>query len=790
MENELRLPSELPESYQPVPLTGLTEEEALRRKEAGRANLMPRDDGKSTLQIALGNVFTLFNGLNLLLGISLALVGSWRNMLFLMVVIANTGISILQETKARNTIRKLKLLHAPKVRVIRDGKERDIASQDAVEGDLLVLRGGDQAVADGVVRSGGGRAVEALLTGESDSIPKTEGSWIYSGSYLTEGKTICQLVYVGAESYVGRLSREAGKVRKQESGLMKELNRLIRWDTFALLPLGLALFLKQIFIQNQALRSAVPTTVAAMLGMIPEGLMLLTSVALAVGVVRLGKRNVLVQELYGIETLARVDTICLDKTGTLTSGRMSMEELIPLQADREEASAALSRFLGAFDEGSATLKAMREAVAPGVEQPVAIQPFSSRRKKSAASFSDGKTMILGAPEYVLQAGLPEEIREMIGERARKGRRVLMLAEAPGLIQGDQLPEVARMLALLSLTDEIRPHAADVIRYFREEGVDVKIISGDNPSTVSRVAQMAGVPGAESAVDARTLSTEEDVRKACETYTVFGRVTPGQKKQIVEALKASGRTVAMTGDGVNDIPALRAADCSIAMEEGADAARHAAMLTLLDSDFGVVPDIVLEGRRVINNITRSATLFLTKTVSSFLLSLLTLILPGMYPFQPIQMSLVSSCTVGIPGFFLALQASRERIQGRFLETVIRKALPGGAAVALCSTLAMLMTKRGWPAETCSTLATWTAGFLGILVLIRASRPLDLLRTCVIAGAALLFTLLALAFEHVFFLTRLQGAEWAALGGLTALGAAVFALTMILEKRQRLKASAGA
>ena len=789
MENELKLPSELPESYQPVPLSGLTEEEALRRKEAGRANLMPRDDGKSTIQIVLGNVFTLFNGLNLLLGISLALVGSWRNMLFLMVVIANTGISIMQEIKARNTIRKLKLLHAPKVRVIRDGKERDIAPQDAVEGDLLVLCGGDQAVADGIVRSGGGRAMEALLTGESDSIPKTEGSWVYSGSYLTEGKALCQLVYVGAESYVGRLSREAGKVRKTESGLTKELERLIRWDTCALLPLGLALFLKQILIQNHPMKTAVPTTVAAMLGMIPEGLMLLTSVALAVGVVRLGKRNVLVQELYGIETLARVDTICLDKTGTLTSGRMSVEELIPLETEREEAVRAASRFLGAFDERSATLKAMREAVAPGMEQAVAIQPFSSKRKKSAASFSDGITMILGAPEYVLPAGLPDEIREMIGERTRKGRRVLMLAEGVGLIQGDQLPDVTRMLALFSLTDEIRPHAGDVIRYFREQGVDVKIISGDNPSTVSRVAQIAGIEGAEKAVDARTLETEEDIRKACETCTVFGRVTPGQKKQIVEALKSAGHTVAMTGDGVNDIPALRTADCSIAMEDGADAARHAAMLTLLDSDFGVVPEIVLEGRRVINNITRSATLFLTKTISSFLLSLLTLILPGMYPFQPIQMSLVSTCTVGIPGFFLALQPSRERIRGRFLETVIRKALPGGAAVALCSTLAMLMTRSGWTAETCSTLATWTAGFLGILVLIRASRPLDLLRACVLAGSAILFILLALLFEHIFFLVRLQGPQWAVLGGLTALGAGIFALTMLLEKQQRLKASAG-
>ena len=783
MKNELALPTELPEGFQATPMTGLTEEEVERRRAAGKSNTQPRNDGKTTAQIIIGNVFTFFNGLNLLLALALALVGSWRNMMFLTVVVANTGIAIFQELKARNTIRQLKLLHAPRVRVIREGREVEISAADAVEGDLLVMRSGDQAIADGIVISGGGRTMEGLLTGESDAIPKGKDAWIYSGSYLSEGKIFCQLVFVGQESYVGRLSQEVKKYRRTESGLMRELQRLIRWDAVALIPLGAGLLARQVLGQKLPLERAVPTAVAAMLGMIPEGLMLLTSIALAVGVIRLGKRQVLVQELYGIEGLARVDTICLDKTGTLTTGRMKTEKILPLTGSAEEARRALSRFLGAFDEGSATLKALREAAAPGTEEPTAIQPFSSERKLSAASFRDGRTLILGAPEFVLGERMTGEIRRLAGERTEAGRRVLILAEAEGEIRGDQLPPDRRPLALCSLTDEIRPHAEETIRYFLEQGVQVKVISGDHPRTVARVAAAAGIPEADRAIDARELETEEQIRAACGQYTVFGRVTPGQKKQLVEAMKAAGHTVAMTGDGVNDIPALRASDCSIAMEEGADAARHAAQLTLLESDFGVVPEIVLEGRRVINNITRSAALFLTKTIFSFLLCLLSLTLSGLYPFQPIQMTLVSACTVGIPGFFLAMEPSRERIRGRFLENVIRKALPGGVAVALCATLAMLLTRAGWRHDTCATLATWVAGYMGVLALIRASRPLDRTRGLVVAGSLAAFTLLATLMGKVFYLTRLQGMEWAALAGLTLLGGGVYALTAVLEARQK-------
>ncbi len=777
MRTELQLPSELPKDWRRTEACGLSEQEARKRKK----NALPPDDGKPLIRIITENVFTLFNGLNLLLAAALLAVNSYRNMLFLTIVILNTGIAIVQEVRARNTIRRLKLLHAPQVHVIRDGREITLAPEEAAEGDLAVIRSGDQIAADCIVLSGTGRAMESLLTGESDGIPKKEGDWLYSGSYLTEGRLLCQMVYVGAESYAGRLTREARKRRKPESGLMQEMKRLIRWDSCALLPLGALLLLKQTMWEHIPAAEAVPSSVAAMLGMIPEGLMLLTSMAMAAGVLRLGKKQVLVQELYGIEGLARVDTLCLDKTGTLTTGRMKLERIEPLSGTEEEARAALSLFLGAFDEKSGTLQALREAVAPGTEEPVSVQPFSSRRKKSAASFRNGRTLILGAPDYVTELEGPA--KERVRELTEAGRRVLMLAEAEGEIRGDELPGNPRAIALFSLADEIRPHAEETLRYFREQGVELKVISGDDPATVSRAARAAGLEGWDRAVDARTLRDEKQMAEACESFTVFGRVTPEQKKMLVEALQRQGHTVGMTGDGVNDIPAMRASNCSIAMAEGADAARHAAQLTLIGCDFGAVPEIVLEGRRVINNITRSATLFLTKTIFSFLLSMLTLILPGAYPFQPIQMSLVSSCTVGIPGFFLAMERSRERIRGSFLRTVIGRALPGGAAVALCATLAMLMTHLGWERNACSTVATWIAGVMGIVVLVRACLPFSVKRAGITAGAAALFALGALVFRQVFFLTEMHGREWALLGVLAALGACVYAGTMILEKRMK-------
>ena len=733
MEGKLALPDKLPEGFEYTDESGLTDGQAAELISQGYGSSLPEGDVKSVRQIFIENFFTLFNMLNFALAICLLLVGSYRNMLFITIILFNIVIGSVQEYRAQKTIRELQLLNAPEVKVLRNGKTKTVAPGDAVRGDLAVFQAGDQVVADAIVVSGEGSAMESLLTGESDAVPKKMNSWLYSGSYITEGRVTAQLVFVADESYVGRLTKEARKTARPGSRLMTELNRLIRFDSYILVPLGVLLFLKQHFLSKLPLTEAVPKSVAAMIGMIPEGLILLTSIAMAVGVMKLARRKTLVQELAGIETLARADVLCLDKTGTITSGNMELEAVEGYDRSGEEAEKALRRFLGAFDESSPTLDALRRKIGSDEEKPKAVVPFSSARKKSAASFRDGTALIMGAPEFVLET-IPEELQARISTLTEEGKRVLVLAAGQGIVDADAMPPVREICGLIILTDEIRPGAAETLRYFREQGVELKVISGDNPVTVSKIARQAGMDNWDKYIDARELDTPEKIAEACEQYTVFGRVTPEQKKQFVIALKEKGHNVAMTGDGVNDIPALKTADCSIAMAGGADAARHAAQLTLMSSDFSVMPEIVLEGRRVINNITRAASLFLTKTLFSFLLGVLTLFLPnGTYPFEPIQLTLISALTVGIPGFFLALEPSEERVRGSFLKTVLYRALPGGIAVALCAVLSMLISGRDMQ----STLATLAAGAVGFVVLFRTCLPLNNRRMILLAAMAAAF-----------------------------------------------------
>ncbi len=771
MQSKLSLPTELPEGFQLTDKNGLTDGQVLKLREEGKANTAPADQGKSFLQILSENLFTFFNLLNIVLGVCLLLVGSYRNMTFLVVVLINMLVGTIQENRAQQTIRRLQLLNEPTVHVVRNGVEITCKSEDTVQGDLIILRAGDQVVADAVVVSGYGRAMESLLTGESNAIPKEQGSWLYSGSAITEGRLTAQLVYVGEESYVSRLTEEARKSSRPGSVLMKELNRLIQFDSLLLVPLGILLFLKQMFISHIPLERAVPASVAAMIGMIPEGLVLLTSVAMAVGVRRLGKRRTLVQELAGIETLARSDVLCLDKTGTITTGRMVVEKMEGVEASDQELHNALSRYLGAFDESTGTLDALRSAVASGEEAPSAVVPFSSKRKKSAAAFADGTVLVLGAPEFVLAERYPEALREKVNALASEGKRVVVLAQANGAITGESLPPIERILGICVLADQIRPGAEATLRYFAMQDVTVKVISGDNPHTVSRIAREAGLEGWDSWVDASQWRSEEDIDEAAERYTVFGRVTPDQKKALVMALKRRGHHVAMTGDGVNDIPALKAADCSIAMASGSDAARHAAQLTLLDSDFSVMPHIVLEGRKVINNITRTASLFLMKTLFSIGLSILSLFFPGTYPFQPIQMALVSSLMVGFPGFVLSFEPSTERIKSGFLSTVLRRALPGGTAVTVCAAASMLMALFGWDQSVCSTLATLLAGVIGYAVLVFTCLPLSRLRAALLAVVAAGFAGAVMFLPRVFFLVPLQGRAWLALALLSVVGVGI-------------------
>ncbi len=793
MENELKLPSEWPEDFSYTDEGGLTQAQAEERRNAGRGNVMDDDQGKSLKKILFDNVFTFFNFLNFALAACLLLVGSYRNMLFITIIIANILIGTVQEYRAQKTIRELQLLNAPDVHVLRGGQEVVLKPEETVQGDLCVFRAGDQIIADAVVTEGSGSAMESLLTGESDVVPKQVNSWLYSGSYVVEGKMTAQLVYVANESYLGRLNREAKKTTRPGSRLMEELNRLIKFDTMLLVPLGVLLFLKQVIVNQwfsgnpvpfvQLAKTAVPDSVAAMIGMIPEGLILLTSIAMAVGVIKLGRKKTLVQELAGIETLARVDVLCLDKTGTITSGDMEVSLVEGVDRTDAETEQAISRFLSAFDDESPTLNALRARITPGTEKPKAVVPFSSKRKKSAATFQDGTALVLGAPEYVLGDACPAEVRARIETLASEGKRVLVLAGGHGIVSADAMPPVTEIIGLCALTDQIRPGAEQTLRYFREQGVELKVISGDNPRTVSRIARQAGLEGWEKAVNARTLETPEDIADACERYTVFGRVSPEQKKALVIALKEKGHNVAMTGDGVNDIPALKTADCSIAMAGGADAARHAAQLTLLNSDFSVMPEIVLEGRRVINNITRAASLFLTKTLFSFFLSILTLLLPAAYPFHPIHLTLISSLTVGIPGFFLALEPCRERIHGNFLRTVLFRALPGGAAVTLCAALAMNLTHFGWVREECSTIATIVAWFVGFLVLLRTCLPLNRNRTVLLAAVAAAFAAVVMIAGKHFELVPLAGNSWIALLILAALGGAIVFGTALLIRRRK-------
>ena len=816
-ERRLVLPQGLPEGWVPTAEAGLSAAEAAARIEAGQANRQTVQPGKTVPQIVWENLFTLFNLLNFALALCLALVGSWRNMLFLGVVFSNTLIGTVQSLRARAMLNQLRLLQERPCHPIRDGTETDCPPTDLVLGDLVVFRAGDQLPADAVIRFGSCAADESLLTGESDPIQRGPGDWLMSGSFLTEGKVTAQLAAVGDESYAARLMGDARRIRSPKSELLTDLNRLVKWISRFLIPLGLLLFLREFLTRHVPIDQAVPSTVAAMIGMIPEGLILLTSVALMAGVVKLGRRKTLVQELFGIETLARTDVLCLDKTGTLTTGEMTLERAVPADADEAGLAEAASRFLGAFEAVSGTLRALAAAFPRGTEEPTGTLPFSSARKKSAAAFADGTVLVLGAPSFVLDA-VPPEVESWTDE----GFRVLVLAEARCISRGahcaplpdtdgarcaplpdtdgahcaplpdtdgarcaplpDELPPVGRTLGFFLLRDTVRPAAADTLRWFREEGVSVRIMSGDDPRTVAAVARRLGLPEADRAVDCGALSDEELI--AARDQVIFGRLTPDRKRLLIGALKADGHTVAMTGDGVNDIPALKSSDCSIAMAGGADATEHAAQLVLMDGDFTSLPAVVAEGRRVIGNITRTASLFLVKTLYSAALAILTLLLPLRYPFQPIQLTLVAALTIGAPSFFLALEPSHERAGGRFLRRVLLRAAPGALAVTCCALAAMVTNRLGTPFEAASTMAVLSAGTIGLVNLILTCRPFTKLRLalCVLMAAAFCGAVLLL--PGLFFLApgTMTAGNWITLVIVTLFGIGILLGGKILAGNQ--------
>ena len=687
------------DSYRKIPPVsapldqGLSSAEVRERYLNGYRNVNTAKVGKTVPEIIKGNVFTYFNAIFIVLAILMFSVGAWRNTFFLLVVFSNALIGIVQELRSKHAVDKLTILAEGKVRVLRNGEFQDLPTSELVRDDLVEFANGDQICADAVVRSGVISVNEALLTGESDAIRKEPGEFLKSGSSCTSGKCIAQLTRVGSESYASRLTAQAkSNVETAKSEMMLSLDKLIKFIGFAIIPMGIALFISQKVRADLSVQDSVVGTVTAVLGMIPEGLYLLTSVALALSVMRLSRRKVLVRDMNCVETLARVDTLCVDKTGTITEPGMDVDELVCFNPDRFPEPVVRSMmyaYYGAMEADNDTAVAMKAyfrdapeaaAYADARFQVSSVVPFASETKWSAVTFGAGDTFLIGAPEFILKENAPI-VTEYAKPWTEKGMRVLLVAYYNGPVvdaNGNSIlnPQRVEPVAFVCILNRIRNQAPETFSYFAEQGVTVKVISGDNPVTVSNVARQANIEGAGNYVDATTLDTPEKLKAAASRYTVFGRVTPQQKLALVQALKAEGHTVAMTGDGVNDVLALKEADCGIAMASGSQAASQISKLVLLDSDFASMPSIVAEGRQVINNIQRSASLFLVKNIYSFVFALITLFIAFPYPLKANQLSIISSITIGIPGFFLALQPNNTRIQGRFLPNVLFKAGPGG------------------------------------------------------------------------------------------------------------------
>lgn len=714
-------------------LRGLSFEEVAQRLADGLTNAYAGPKTKSVGQIAAEHTFTLFNGVNLVLAGLVALTGSWRNLSYIVVVFANLFIGVFQEVRSKRTIDKLSILAERPVIIRRDGRDVCVSYEEVVLDDLLVLSRGDQIPADAQVVWGEAGVNESLLTGESKPVTKVVGSELMSGSFLDSGTLVARVTRVGADSYASRINAEAKYVKGAKSEIMATLNMIIRWATWLLAPIGILLFLRTLQ-DGSTINQAILTTVAALVGMIPQGLVLLTSSVLAISTARLARKSVLIQQFYCIEMLARVDVLCLDKTGTITSGSMDFEQSVGVcghdSSEVELAAAAIVR-ASAHDANETATAIIRYATETGIDAPAARRAigFSSARKYSGCVLGDGRALVMGAAQFVFSDGVPDEVAQALAQTGERAR-TLVVAECDGFDADGNLLGVARPLGILSLSDHIRANAPATIAYFVEQGVTLNVISGDDPRTVAGIAAEAGVPDADKWVDASTLTTPEALKRAAMSYHVFGRVTPQQKRELVQALRHAGHTVAMTGDGVNDVLALREADCSVAMASGSDAARNVAEVVLVDNDFAHMPAVVAEGRRSINNLQRSASLFLVKTVFSAVLALLCALIPP-YPFQPVQMSLISTAIIGIPSFVLALEPNHERVRGSFLGNVLARSMPGSIAVILAVGVASGALERfGLSRMEVSTVCVLLTCLVGFSLIVRISLPLNALRSALL------------------------------------------------------------
>lgn len=755
-----------------INITGLTDEEVRQRVEEGLTNRADISTDKTTKEIVISNVFTYFNLIFLVITILLIMVGSFRNLTFLPIIIGNTVIGIVQEIRAKKTLEKMSLLNAPHADVIRNGSVKQISTDELVKDDVILLTAGKQICADAVVISGNIQVNESLLTGEADEVEKTEGSTLMSGSFVVSGECYARLEKVGNESYISKLSLEAKSMGgKEQSEMIRSINLIVKWVGIVIIPIGLILFWQSHFVNGESITKSVTSTVAAIIGMIPEGLYLLTTVALALSTMKLARKKVLLHDMKSIETLARVDVLCVDKTGTITEPDMKLKEIFLCKnsgADGTQTALTLDElkslildYANASVDNNATMLALKAYAAEALTNntsalhrtAVSQQAFSSSLKYGSVTFSDG-TYLLGAPEFIMHEDFAR-IEEEIIPYADKGDRVLLFARYDGENVENGINGSVTPLGFVALANPIRENAVKTFEYFKSQGVAIKVISGDNPRTVSRIAIQAGIESAESFVDAATLDTEDKIADAVNKYTVFGRVTPKQKKQLVKALQAKGHTVAMTGDGVNDILAMKDADCSVAMASGSEAAAQAAQVVLLDSDFAHMPDVVYEGRRVVNNIQRSASLFLVKNIFSLLLSLFSVILMVTYPLEPAQVSLISMFTIGVPGFLLALEQNKDRIKGHFITNVMLKALPGGltdviavGALVVCGEVFCISD------ASIGTIATLVLSVVGFMILFKISEPLNGMKYAVIIGniAGLVFS--GFFLKKLFALTDLS------------------------------------
>ena len=740
-KKERRLPTT---RYNPEYKKGLTSQQVQEHRLHGWTNKAVEPPSKTTKEIVHENVFTYFNLIFVVLAVLLCLVGSFRDLTFLPVIIANTLIGIIQEIRAKQVLDKLTMLNAPRASVVRDGKRTVINAEDLVVDDIVIFKAGDQVCADAEVSAGEVQVNESLLTGEADEITKRKGDKLMSGSFIVSGQSHARLDKVGEDSYISKLTLQAKAMQsKEQSEMIRSLDKLVKCVGVAIIPIGIVLFSQAFFIQHDGFRESVTSMIAAVIGMIPEGLYLLASVALAVSSIRLAQKKVLLHDMKCIETLARVDVLCVDKIGTITENTMKVQKLIKTDEYDEKEKGGLSLLVGDFaaamTNDNITMAALKEYFTKASGKKVLSKTgFSSATKYSSVTFEDG-AYVLGAPEFVLKEKY-DDYAEEITEYASTGSRVLAFGIYDGEVDGKPLTHGILPFGFVLLANPIREAAKETFEYFAEQGVEVKVISGDNPVTVSNVAKQAGIKNADRYVDASEFEDEQSMRKALLNNTVFGRVTPSQKRKFVRILKEAGHTVAMTGDGVNDVLALKDADCSIAMASGSDAAAQASQLVLLESDFSCMPEVVLEGRRVVNNIQRSASLFLVKNIFSFLLSVASVVFMFTYPLEPSQVSLISMFTIGVPAFFLALEPNKNMIKGHFLTNVLLKALPAALTDAL-AVAALVIFGRTFDVSSTdiSTAATMLLAIVGFMILYKISAPMNKIRFSIVSGciAGLLF-----------------------------------------------------